>query len=93
MSKDGTSIKSHIGFYSYIYISPFDVFTDIYEEAFDSTKKTEEAKFKVRFDNLLSDMQQSIDNLSPRDSGVPAQYGSSSCKFNTLELSLVNFKY
>ncbi|XP_053386168.1 titin homolog isoform X2 [Mercenaria mercenaria] len=51
---------------------------DIYKEAFESTKRTEEAKFKVRFDNLLQDMQQSFEALSPRDGQVPSGYGSTS---------------
>ncbi|XP_060597174.1 uncharacterized protein LOC132751058 isoform X2 [Ruditapes philippinarum] len=51
---------------------------DIYKEAFESTKRTEEAKFKVRFDNLLQEMQQSFEALSPRDGQVPSQYGSTS---------------
>ncbi|KAL4217154.1 hypothetical protein ACF0H5_023608 [Mactra antiquata] len=51
---------------------------DIYKEAFESTKRTEEAKFKVRFDNLLQDMQQSFENLSPRDGQVLSGYGSTS---------------
>ncbi|XP_052259685.1 uncharacterized protein LOC127864044 isoform X4 [Dreissena polymorpha] len=46
---------------------------DIYKEAFENTLRTEEAKFKVRFDNLLSEMQESFEKLPSRD-----QYGSTS---------------
>ncbi|XP_052812701.1 muscle M-line assembly protein unc-89-like isoform X2 [Mya arenaria] len=51
---------------------------DIYKEAFESTKRTEEAKFKVRFDNLMSEMQQSFESLSPREGSMPHGYGSTS---------------
>ncbi|WAR09719.1 hypothetical protein MAR_034795, partial [Mya arenaria] len=49
---------------------------DIYKEAFESTKRTEEAKFKVRFDNLMSEMQQSFESLSPREGSMPHGYGN-----------------
>ena len=57
------------------------IYSDIYKEAFESTKRTEEAKFKVRFDNLLAEMQTSFENLSPRDGSVPHGYSSASCKY------------
>lgn len=62
------------------------MFSDIYKEAFESTKRTEEAKFKVRFDNLLQEMQQSFETLSPRDGQVPSGYGSTSCMCNKLSV-------
>ena len=59
-------------------------FSDIYREAFENTTRTEEAKFKIRFDNLLSDMTKSIEKQSPRDGSVPAGFGSTSCKLLTV---------
>ena len=59
----------------------FILFSDIYREAFESTKKTEEAKFKVRFDNLLSDMTKSIEKQSPTDGHIPEDFGNNSCEF------------
>ena len=61
------------------------LFPDIYREAFESTKKTEEAKFKVRFDNLLSDLTKSIEKQSPTDEHIPDDIGDNSCEFSHQE--------
>lgn len=38
---------------------------DIYREAFENTRKAEEQKFRIKFDALLSDLQQALDSQSP----------------------------
>ena len=58
----------------------FTLFSDIYKEAFENTRRTEEAKFKVRFDNLLTEMHASFENMSPQDGSVPQNFGMHSCK-------------
>lgn len=56
----------------------FSVLSDIYKEAFEHYKGTEEKKFNSKFGSLLHDLHQSLEQ--PVLSGG-SSYGSTSCRW------------
>ena len=55
--------------------------TDIYKEAFEHYKETEEKKFNSKFGSLLQDLHLSLEQ--PVLTGSPS-YGSTSCKYQSI---------
>jgi hypothetical protein len=68
----------------------YGIFLDIYKEAFEHYKETEEKKFNSKFGTFLQDLHQSLEQPVLNGS---SSYGSTSCKCCLLDKKISKSYY